>query len=72
MRTLFERLKPQNKAKFLDFVSKYPTIGEDIMNDLEKSFIVSLRYGNVLELNRICNYDSTFSYSTISNLFEEE
>jgi hypothetical protein len=71
MKTLFERLKPQNKSKVLDFVFKYPATGESLLKDLNNIYIVNLKYGMAIELNRICNYDSTFSFSSISNLFEE-
>lgn len=71
-KTLFDRLKPKYKSKVLDFMEKYPNLGNELMEDLNKFYIINMRYGSVIELNRICILGTELSFTTTSHLFEEE
>ena len=53
-------------------MEKYPNLGNELMEDLNKFYVINMRYGSVIELNRICILGTELSFTTTSHLFEEE
>lgn len=70
MKTLYERLKPEHKAKLADEATRWPLITDSIVKELKiKRDILDLSYGHVCCLSSSLNLKNS-NIDTIINLFE--
>jgi len=71
MRNLYERLKPEYRAKLDEIKDKYPNTYEDIINQLTTNmFYTELRIGLV---GSLCSHlGITFTLSNFIDLFDEK
>jgi len=71
MKTLYERLKPEHKAKLSGQFDSYPNAINSALVELHKEYsILDLRFGTVQSLAMYLDLMSA-DISTILNLFEE-
>jgi hypothetical protein len=72
MKTLFEKLKPQYKAKLESQAEFYPNSIKVIEHELKiNTSFIDLKYGTVFELMNFCNL-TNFNIVTIANLFDND
>jgi len=70
MKTLYERLKPEHKAKLDDQFDNYPNAIRATVVELKKeNSVLDLRYGTVMSLQMYLNLKSA-DISNILDLFE--
>jgi hypothetical protein len=70
-KNLFERLKPEYRILFDEYEQKYPSLGLNIKEDLQKNnFIGHCTYYTIADLMSLCNKDD-WGYITVSSVFEE-
>lgn len=71
MKTLFERLKPEYKAKLNDLLDCYPNVIKAVIDELHKEYsILDIRYGTAMSLQMYLNLESAGLTETL-NLFED-
>jgi hypothetical protein len=71
MNSLFDRLKPEYKAKLECQADLYPSSIKHIYMELKGSYsFIDLKYGSVIALSNFCNLHN-YDISTINNLFEQ-
>lgn len=70
MKTLYERLKPEHKAKLADEATRWPAIIKSVIDELEANYILlNISYGCVCCLANSLNLPDS-NITTIVDLFE--
>lgn len=70
MKTLYERLKPEHKAKLADEATRWPVIVKSIESELKRKYaILDLSYGGVCCIANSLDLKNS-NIDTIMNLFE--
>ena len=70
MNSLFDRLKPEYKAKLDEQAKEFPNAVAAFFEELKsESFVMDIKYGTAVSLTNFLNLPD-YNFVTISNLFE--
>lgn len=71
MSSLYDRLKPEYKAKLENQAIQYPFAIEAFFKEFKNAtFVMDLRFGSIVFLSNFLRLPD-YNFTTISNLFEE-